>query len=100
MAYLRGLRNAKNLRSTVLQEFIAFGEIERKSEESPQSRVKTPVATKQQTEPPRAVKTPTPLPPGDDVTITQDEPETQRTPSQPFTAAPARSCWCATQSGW
>ena len=88
MAYLRGLRNAKNLRSTVLQEFIAFGEIERKSEESPQSRVKTPVATKQQTEPPRAVKTPTPLPPGDDVTITQDEPETQRTPSQPFTAAP------------
>ena len=31
MAYLRGLRNARSLRSIVLQEFIAFGEPERAS---------------------------------------------------------------------
>lgn len=52
MEYLRGLRNTKNLRSIVLQEFIAFGEIERTSEESPHNPVKAPAAAKQQTESP------------------------------------------------
>ena len=85
MAYLRGLRNAKNLRSIVLQEFIAFGEIERTPEEPPHNRVKASVAARQQTKPPRAVETPAPLPPGDDVTITADE---LKTTNRPFTAAP------------
>lgn len=80
MVYLRGLRNAKNLRSIVLQEFIAFGEIERTSD-SPRNWAKDPV----QTEPPTPVETPAPLPPGDDVTTTTDEPITG---GQPFTAAP------------
>lgn len=85
MDYLRGLRNAKNLRSIVLREFIAFGGTERISQEPPHKGAKAPVPAKQPTEPPRPVEKPAPLPPGDDVTITADEPKTK---SQPFTAAP------------
>lgn len=85
MDYLRGLRNAKNLRSIVLKEFIAFGGIERSPAEPSRTPVKTPVAAKKPTKPPRPVEKPAPLTPGDDVTITADEPKTK---GQPFTAAP------------
>ena len=84
--YLRGLRNANNLRSIVLQELIAFGEIEAMNNKP------EPVVE----EPPPAKRTknnapPTQPPAGDKVTVTTETPATDSSATaerQPFTAAP------------
>ena len=60
MDYLRQLRNAKNLRCAVLQEFIRFGEVEHES------------ATRRSTNTRAQVKNPSPPRPGDGVTISAD----------------------------
>ena len=70
MEYLRGLRNAKNLRSIVLQEFIAFGEIDRGLQQPPLQPVREPPSPKHETKPPKPVEAPPPRA-GDGVTVTR-----------------------------
>jgi ERCC4-related helicase len=83
--YLRGLRNAKNLRSLVLQEFIALGEVMSKDSHA----VPKAVRKRSRPTPPEVVKPSAPLAIGGTVTATTEEPATDGTSERPpFTAAP------------
>jgi superfamily II DNA or RNA helicase len=72
MEYLRELRNAKTLRSVVLQSFVEFGEAERDEQEPQVDGVPSPPPTT----PPETRKPDPPIqPPGDDVsTAVADSP--------------------------
>ena len=87
MEYLRGLRNAKKLRSIVLREFIAFGEVEPTLGKAPPKPVET-APPKPEVAKPHPVKMPTPPTSGDDVTTTTEKPPATPAESKTFTAAP------------
>lgn len=83
LAYLRDLRNAKNLRAIVLEAFIAAGESEPAAGERPPTElppVKPPV-------PAEPVHKPHPPPPGEHVTTTAETPQTAQE-AQPLNIAP------------
>jgi hypothetical protein len=87
MEYLRGLRNAKNLRSVVLQEFIAFGEIDHGLDQPQRGPVTDPPDSQRANVPTKPVEIAPPRS-GEDVTITTREPEPRTRVAQTFTAAP------------
>ncbi len=89
MTYLRGLRNAKNLRGVVLEEFIAFGEIPSGPEQPPGEPVAKPVSAGWETEAPKPAPRLSPPPAGDPVSVTVEKPPTWPSEDKkPFTAAP------------
>jgi superfamily II DNA or RNA helicase len=76
LEYLRGLRNAKNLRAIVLQMFISRGEIEPAAERPrPPTTKPPPSSAREETQQHKPVP-PHPPPPGEDVTTTAETPTT------------------------